>query len=149
MKKIYAKKRANRLLSNLIPIKMSCLLIASLLLWQTPIHAKDSLSDIKVSVNASNQSVKRILQEIEDQTDMKFVYLNRDVNERRKVSIDVSNSPLNSVLDNVFSGTDIIYEQLGKQILLKKPAPPISADKQTQIETSEVAAITVSGTGKH
>ena len=109
MKKIYPEKWAYRLLSNLIPnIKMSCLLIATVLLLQTPLQAKDSLSEIKVSVKANQRSVKKILREIEVQSGMKFIYLTNQIDEQRKVSMEIVNKPLNAVLDNLFSGTEII-----------------------------------------
>lgn len=145
MKKIYPEKWAYRLLSNLIPnIKMSCLLIATVLLLQTPLQAKDSLSEIKVSVKANQRSVKKILREIEVQSGMKFIYLTNQIDEQRKVSMEIVNKPLNAVLDNLFSGTEIIYQRLDRQILLKKPAAKISLVRDA-VNGQAVATFTVAG----
>lgn len=145
MKKIYPEKWAYWLLSNLIPnIKMSCLFIATFLMLQTPLQAKDSLPEIKVSVNAHQRAVKKILREIEIQSGMKFIYLNNQIDEHRKVSMEISKAPLNVVLDNLFSGTDVIYQQLDRQILLKKPASKISLIRDEK-NGQAVAAFTVTG----
>jgi TonB-linked SusC/RagA family outer membrane protein len=147
MKKIYPKKWTYRLLSPLIPnLKMSCLFIATFIMLQAPLQAKDALTEIKVSVNANHTPVKKVLRALEVQSGMKFVYLSNQVDEHRKVSIEVWNAPLNSVLNNLFAGTGIEYESLGKQILLKKKTLKISRGDDEQDETPVIFSVTVSGT---
>jgi TonB-linked SusC/RagA family outer membrane protein len=146
MKKIYPKKWAYSLLSNLIPTKkMSCLFLATFLLVQSPLQARDSLTEIKVSVKANQLSVKSILREIEGQSGMKFIYLSNQVNERRKVSIEVYNAPLNSVLDSLFAGQGIVYEQLDRKILLKRMTSKTSSTQSVGDGLSGSYAFTITG----
>lgn len=100
---------------------MCSLLLASLLVMQqTPIIAKDSEAQIRISVNAYQESVKEVLREIEKQSGMKFVYLTDQVDDDRKVTLQLKNVLLSNALETLFSGTSIAYEQRGKKILLKK-----------------------------
>lgn len=100
---------------------MCSLLLASLLaMLQTPVSAKSSMAEIRISVDAYQKSVKEILREIEIQSGMKFVYLADHVDDDRKVTVQLKNVLLSNALETLFSGTNIAYEQKGKKILLKK-----------------------------
>lgn len=100
--------------------KMSTLFLATLLFWQAPLQARDSLVEIKVSVNAENESLRVTLQKIEFQTGLKFFYLSNQVDTDRKINLRLIGAPLSRALSELFKGTDIIYDVNGDQIVLKK-----------------------------
>lgn len=122
MKKKYPSQRACTLLSTLIThANMYSLLLAGLLVMcQTPVAAKDSISEIRISLHAQQESVKEILQEIEKQSGLTFVYLTDQVDEDRKLTLHLRKVAMNKVLEKMFVGTSVRYEQKGNKILLKK-----------------------------
>src|SRR5690606_16583708 len=83
---------------------------------------------------------------IESVSEFKFLFNRKDVDVTRKVSINVTRKPIKYILEQMFAGTDVVYEVLGKQIVLrrdlKKSFPP------TNTTSSETTAqqFTVSGT---
>lgn len=102
---------------------MSVLLFVTLLTLQSPLQARDTIVEIKVTVMNTSQksvSVRKILKTIEDQTGYKFFYLNDQVDIRRNVRLNVVNAPVTNVLDMLFRNTDVVYKIVGKQIILKR-----------------------------
>lgn len=100
---------------------MSALTLAVLLLWQAPLQAKDTLSEMKISISVNDAPLRKAMRKIESKTGLKFFYLSSQIDTDRKVSIEAHRSPLNAVLNNLFKDTDVSYNFSGDQILLKKP----------------------------
>lgn len=67
-----------------------------------------SAQDQKVSLNATNTKLIKILQKIEKQTKYLFVY-GDEVDVTRPVSITVKQKPLSQVLNRLFGNTNIAY----------------------------------------
>lgn len=93
---------------------------------------------IKVSIEVKDVSLLKIFQEIEDQTEYRFFYNNKDFDLKQKMALNVEEQELTEVLQSLFSSTDISYEVLGKQIVLKKKNAQTNglthtiSDQQTQ-----------------
>ncbi|UGU15443.1 TonB-dependent receptor [Sinomicrobium kalidii] len=90
------------------------------------IHAGSSYGqNAKVTLYVNNVSLESVLEQIELQTDYKFIYKDRDLDYNRKVSITVKKEALSGVLDRLFQGLPIDYEIFETQIILKpKPVQP-------------------------
>lgn len=100
---------------------MSAFTLAFLLLWQGPVQAKDSVTEIQISLSVQDRPLKEALRKIEMQTGLKFFYLSSQIDTDRKVTIEAQDIPLNTVLNNLFRDTGISYSFTGKQIILKRP----------------------------
>lgn len=74
----------------------------------------------KVSIQANDFSIQKVISEIEKQTDYLFVYDKNEVDVNKKVSVDVNNEPVSEVLNRVFEGTGVVYKVVGKNITLAK-----------------------------
>ena len=72
----------------------------------------------KVNLKMENVPIKQILNSIEDQTNLFFLYNGKLVDVERKVNINVNNQNINDVLKEIFAGTNIKYEIDNRQILL-------------------------------
>ena len=72
-----------------------------------------------VNITATNLEAKKIIDQIEKQTDYLFVY-NNTIDLSKKVSIDVSSVSVAEVLSTLFSDTNIVYAMEGNNILLLK-----------------------------
>ncbi len=89
------------------------------LLWVSQVLALNTYSqNTRLSLNYSNISIRKVLQEIEDQTDFYFMYNGKFVDVERNVSIKVNDQPLTEVLDKLFVGTGISYKIEDRQIAL-------------------------------
>lgn len=74
----------------------------------------------KVSIQANDFSIQKVISEIEKQTDYLFVYDKNDVNVSRKVSLTANNESVSEVLNKIFEGTGVTYKMVGKNITLIK-----------------------------
>lgn len=99
---------------------MSPLLLITVLAFQSPLQARDTIVDAKVTLHVSHEPVRKVLQSLEKQTGLKFFYLNDQVDTRRKVTLRLERAPLEQALDNLFQNTDVYYYAAGKQIVLRK-----------------------------
>ncbi|WP_111628345.1 SusC/RagA family TonB-linked outer membrane protein [Larkinella arboricola] len=91
-------------------------------------HAQEILRK-EVSLKMEAVEVKQILNQIEKQTKIKFVYSSNSIRSHQKTSINVSKSQLSKVLDDLLTPLNIAYDVVDSHILLhrkaaeKAPAP--------------------------
>lgn len=86
-----------------------------------------SPADGKIALSVKSAPLRQVLQEIEQQSQLRFFYSTDQINTRRKVSINF-NGPMDQMLDKLFYGTDIFWQIKGRQILLmKKKAVPLQS----------------------
>lgn len=71
-----------------------------------------------VNLEMRNQTVKEVLDEIEQQSDFSFFFNIKHVNLDRKVSVVAKKSDIFKVLETVFAGTDVRYSVVDKKIIL-------------------------------
>ncbi|WP_308991026.1 TonB-dependent receptor [Mariniflexile litorale] len=127
MKKLLNKERSHhlRLLKFDLKMKLSALFIFVVFFT---LQANNSYSQkTKVSLNLNNASISQIIDEIESNTEFRFVYKIKDVNLERNISINVSKESITNVLNKVFSQTNTSFSIVNRQIfLIKKEEPPIT-----------------------
>ena len=71
-----------------------------------------------LSFKATDQSIKKVLELIESQTDFHFFYNSKLVDVSRVISVDIEDEDLISVLENVFKDSSIGYKVVGKDVIL-------------------------------
>ncbi|MEY4539199.1 MAG: hypothetical protein RLZZ306_956, partial [Bacteroidota bacterium] len=98
-----------------------CFLFAlcSVMAFARPTKAQQILNR-EVSVKMANVSLKAVLQEIEKQTNVHFVYSNNAVKTNANVSLQASNEPLTTVLPKLLLPNLLRFEVVEEQIILKK-----------------------------
>ena len=108
--------------SNLLRIFLSFLFISSTFVGVT--FAKDGNSlevlDKKISLNVTQQPIKKVLSEIEKSADIRFIYSTSLIKADRKVSLNIANSRLGDVLKNLLNPLELEYKVVGNQIVLKR-----------------------------
>ena len=132
--------------------------LALMVLFGTIAFAHESWSqdllNQQVTLNAQSVEVKKILNEIEKQTTVKFVFSNSTIKAANKISLNVSSEKLATVLSKLLPPLSISYELVGSRILLKKIDTRMGALQeetepmrtlQTTTDLSSIA-FTVSGT---
>lgn len=94
-------------------------------------HAVNSHSqNTRVTVRASNTSLKEVLNTIEKQTDYLFVY-NINVNTNLKVEVNATNQPVKQILDTLLPSIGLSYVQEGSYIV-------VSSSKQEGVNQQRV-----------
>lgn len=71
-----------------------------------------------VNLEMRNQTVKEVLDEIEEQSDFSFFFNIKHVDLNRKVSVVAKKSDIFKVLETVFAGTDVRYSVVDRKIIL-------------------------------
>lgn len=74
----------------------------------------------EISVSLKNETIAKVLEAIEGQSEFTFVYDNRIVNTNKTVSIEVDNQNIFDVLNQLFADVDIAYTIVNKKIILTK-----------------------------
>ena len=110
------RKRSNIQTKILLRMKITALLLIATL---TVVNAANTYSQtITLSVEAKNQSIQTVLEQIESQSDFNFFYNTKQVNTNKLVSIRANQKNVFEVLEDLFRNTDIKYEVLDKNIIL-------------------------------
>lgn len=88
--------------------------------------AQDVLSQ-KISLDAKNQTVDKVLAQIEQLVDAKFLYSSSLISSSRKVNMQVKDEPLANVLDDLLAPLNLNYQVSGRQIVLNRLQRPAGA----------------------
>lgn len=112
------RKRSNIKTKILLRMKITALLLIATL---TVVNAANTYSQTTtLSVEAKNQTIQTVLEQIESQSDFNFFYNTKQVNTNKRVSIHADQKNVFEVLDVLFKNTDVKYEVLDKNIILSK-----------------------------
>ena len=122
MKKLLTTKRRPNLLFKNLRMKLSLLFFMTALF---SMQASSSYSQKTLSLDVENMSLERLFDEIENQTDYRFVYKTSDVDLDRQVTLKVQKEAVEDILKRIFSGSATIFTILNEQVILsKKEIPP-------------------------
>lgn len=106
------------LTSNKIPRTMR-VLILFLICSMSLAHATDSYAQkTLISIDAHNQTVEKVLKDIEKQSGFGFFFNNKHVNLKRVVSVSANKGTVFKILDEMFAGTNVKYSVLDHKIIL-------------------------------
>jgi TonB-linked outer membrane protein, SusC/RagA family len=106
---------------NLHAFRIMKLTLLLPLIGITALFASETYSQTAyVTIVANDMETRKIMEEIESQTDYLFVYDPREVNLDRKTSMNVENRPVAEVLSNVFNETNVFYAVEGSNIMLMR-----------------------------
>ncbi|WP_278624662.1 SusC/RagA family TonB-linked outer membrane protein [Parabacteroides gordonii] len=67
-----------------------------------------------------NVSIEEVLNQIEEETEFRFLYNKKMVNVEREVNVSANNKNIVEILDNLFKNAGISYSISGRQIVLNK-----------------------------
>ncbi len=107
---------------KIMKITFSQILIAILLssfAYSSTLKAQDLL-DKTINMSLSNTSLLDVMNYLQKNNGVKFIYSNSSVNLNKTVSADFENQSLKTVLDKVFKANGIDYEVLKDRIVLGK-----------------------------
>jgi len=110
-----------------------------MILSVTQLLAVDIYSqNARINLDISNQSVKSVLAEIQNQSEFSFMFNSKIVDVERKVDIRAENEKINEVLNKLFNGTNVAYTVVDQQIVLFQPQI-FTEQQQEKIITGKVS----------
>ena len=124
--KILLKIRGRQLCPPELSLKMKLTTIL-LFIALFNIRANNYAQNTRISLDLNEVSIEKVLNEIESNTEFKFLYNIKDVDINKLVTIKVTKEKVKSILNTLFLNTNVSFEVLDKHIILK-----ISKDKQTK-----------------
>ena len=90
-------------------------------------------SNYLVSLQVENASLAQVLDKIEAQTSLVFVYSNDDIKAAQKISLTVKDNKLDDVLQMILLPLEIRYEFIDNKIILKHNGVATVRDQQQDI----------------
>jgi len=118
-------------LKRLLIMKMIVILL--LVVGLTSSYAESDAQTTKLNLKVKSGTVKDVIEEIERQTDLSFMYDNNVFNTDRKISIDAENESIKSIVEKLISGEDLKYEMVNRYIVITSENPISSSQQQKSI----------------
>ena len=88
------------------------------------------MSQARVSLNLSDVSVKTLINEIESQTELGFLYNLNEIKEVNHISVEANEETVKELLDRVLEKTSLTYE-LDRNVIVIKPNPlPVKSQQE-------------------
>ncbi|GAA4465752.1 TonB-dependent receptor [Nibrella saemangeumensis] len=89
----------------------------------------------RVTFRFDNQSLRQVLKEIENQTEIRFAFRPREIPFDQKITLTAANEPLGDVLTKVVRPLRLRYEVVGRQIVLSPvlQAPKVEASAKVSV----------------
>jgi TonB-dependent starch-binding outer membrane protein SusC len=136
MIKIYNSTRSNKLPCRLDLLR--CVLLASFVFAFLSAAANTRPSQgAEIILDIKDAPLKRVLREIERQTDYHFVLNESRLNSLKKtVTISIKSESIEVVLNQILAGTSITYKIIKNQITLVPPATQTRGNTQSGLNSS-------------
>lgn len=101
----------------------------------------------KITINAKNQSLKNVLNDITAQSDLLFSYNNQLIDENQKITIVARNQPAINIVKQLSIELNLEYSIIEKQIILKpkQTVNQINNNTNTANINSTTQTFTISG----
>jgi TonB-linked SusC/RagA family outer membrane protein len=87
-----------------------------LIVFQT--FAESTLAQGKFSLDFKNKTIEQVLLEVENQSDIGFIYNKDLVDVDRKVNIDVKDASIDKILNQLFPDDDVTFHRVNNQIVI-------------------------------
>ncbi|NML40139.1 TonB-dependent receptor [Chitinophaga sp. G-6-1-13] len=95
---------------SFVIVLLSCLQVAA-----------TGYSQRRVSLSVKDTEIKKVLDRISGQTDVRFLYSDRKVDLHRKVSLHAEDEPLPVLLDKLLAGSGFTYKELENKLVVIIP----------------------------
>lgn len=77
-------------------------------------------AQVKIPVNAHNESIGKVLEQIRQASGYEIVYVDSHLKDVGNVTLTVKNEDLKDVLDKIFEGTDVTYTIRDRHIIISR-----------------------------
>ena len=113
----YGGRDISPLKKMLLIMKLSALL---LLLGFIQVSASVYSQNTKLNLKMDNVTIAEVFDQIENNSEFYFFYNRTEFNDKEIVSVDYNNKKINEILDEILADKSLVYEIIGKNIIIKK-----------------------------
>lgn len=110
--------------------------------------ANSILQNTKISVNQTNVSISKVLDDIAQKTGYSVLVRDNDINTSTKISVNLKDKSLEQVLAAVFKGMDVKYDIVDKTISVYKPQKSSVVSKLNPPEKRQIAGQVIDSNGE-
>ena len=111
-------------------LKMMKVVLFIMLVAAIHVSANTYSQNTRFNLNMKNVSIKQVLEEIEYQSEFRFLYSDTKINVERKVDVHFSNNTIEEVLQKILVDSGISYKVIERQILLTNTKDSFPTEKQ-------------------
>lgn len=109
------------------------LLVALLFVCSVHLTAQD-LTELTVTIRASNRPLHTVLDDLTEQTGYNFTFDSRLIDSRKRVDLVLKDVPLSGALDTLFQNPDLTYQVINKNIVIfphqRERIPVVNSNEQ-------------------
>jgi TonB-linked SusC/RagA family outer membrane protein len=124
-------------LKRLLIMKMIVILI--LVLGLSASYAESDAQTAKLNLKVKSGTVKDVIEEIERQTDLSFMYDNNVFKVDRQISINAENESVKEIVEKLISGQGLKYELLNRYIVITSTEETSATSQQQKTVSGKVS----------
>lgn len=102
----------------------------------------------KLNLDMEQTSIKEVLQQIESQSDFRFIYENEKMNMDKKVSIRMNNESVDQVLKKLFEGEGISFTITSNKLIIIKPSDELKANENLAQQQQTISGKVTDSSGE-
>ncbi|WKN45605.1 SusC/RagA family TonB-linked outer membrane protein [Tunicatimonas pelagia] len=128
---------------------VACGIMIQMLLYNLVVADNAAAQNVKnvhkvtLSVDFDNASTREVLRTIETKTDFKFIYDNKDIDQRLRISLQMENQSVAQILTEVSRQAKLKFKQVNNNISVQKYTSRKDRNRRIQVDILEQ---TISGT---
>lgn len=94
-------------------------------------YAKTTAQNTRLNFVVDRGTVKDVIEKVEQQTDVSFMYDNRVFDVNQPISIRVDNKTVNDLMDELLANKDLKYERVNRYIIISTKGTPSSQQQKS------------------
>lgn len=93
------------------------------------------------TIRMNQQTLKQVLDFVEEQSEFIFVYNKNDINLNKRVDVNVTNGSIQQVLDAIFRGDDVNYSIKDRQVIVYKEDIPVNLTEEVSVVQQQATTV--------
>ncbi len=138
------KKQKAGLARNVFSSWLKCVLIMKitailLIVGLTSSYAKTTAQNTRLNFIVERGIVKDVIEKVEQQTDLSFMYDNRVFDVNREISIRVENKTVDELMDDLLAGKGLKYEMVNRYVVISPVKEMANGQQQPKKVSGKVS----------
>ena len=91
------------------------------------VNAKSYSQTTRLDIQMNNQTIRDVIEYVEENSEFVFLYKNEDFNVDKKLNLRMKDATIYQILDKVLEGEDVVYDVYERQIVIRKTGKTVNA----------------------
>ncbi len=84
------------------------------------VNANSYSQNTRLDIRMQNQTIRDLIEYVEENSEFVFLYKNEDFNVDKKVNLNMKNATIYNILDEVLEGEKVVYDVYERQVIIRK-----------------------------